>query len=193
MAYAALSLLALLCLVSCLSALGLIRRVRDHDVQLAQRSRIQPLPGLPAGNDAPDFTVTTVTGTTRSLSDVTRGSRGVVVFLTPDCAPCRAQVLELQRYAAAVQGGASDALAVVCGTPDESAWLVDRLKDAVSVVVERARGPLQQAFAVTEYPVVFAITDQGRIRGRGPSVATLTARFEAANGSRAAATPEPSR
>jgi AhpC/TSA family len=166
MAYLA-AFLGVVCLVNLLLVLALARRVHGHDEQLARRGRLPQIPDLGAGQSAPDFTVTTVTGETRARGDLIGGPRGVIAFLTPDSAPCRAQVPELKKYAAADPRGRSEVLAVICGSEDEAAELVDELKDSVSVAVEPLRGPMQQTFAVTGYPTFFVIVKPGRIGARG--------------------------
>jgi thiol-disulfide isomerase/thioredoxin len=167
MAYVAAAFLGAVCLVNLVLVLALARRVRGHDEQLTRQSRLPPIPRLPVGSQTPDFTVTAVTGETRSRSDLMAGPRGVIAFLTPQCAPCRAHIPELTKYAAADPGGPSQVIAVICGTEDEAATMVGELKDSVSVVVEPLGGPTQKAFAVTEYPTFCVITKQGRIGARG--------------------------
>jgi peroxiredoxin len=175
MAYVAVGFLAVVCLVNLLLVLALARRVRGHGERLAQQSRLRPISGLAAGQHAPDFTVTTVSGQSRSRSDLVQGDWGLVAFLTPDCAPCRAQVPELKKHAAAGPSGPSAIVAVICATEHKARPMVAELKDAVSVVVEPLDGSMQQTFAVTDYPTFFVINQQGRIGARGSY-------FEAWNG-----------
>ena len=167
MAFAA-AFLGVLCLMNLLLLLSLVRRVRRHDEQLAAQSRLPPVPRLPVGSMAPDFTVATITGETRSLSDLVAGPRGLVAFLTPHCVPCRAYISELRKYAEAGPGSLSQVIAVICGPPAEAAGLADELKGSVSVVVEPMNGTLQETFSVTSYPTFVVITKEGRIGARGP-------------------------
>lgn len=160
--------LGVVCLVNLLLLLALVKRVRQHDEQLARQSRLPPVPRVPAGSKAPDFTATTITGETRSLSDLLAGPRGLIAFLTPHCAPCRAYVSELKKYAAANPDGPSQVIAVIIGSPAETAGLASELKDSVSVVIEPMSGALQETFSVTSYPTFVVITKDGRIGARGP-------------------------
>jgi peroxiredoxin len=157
------------CLANLVVLLTLARRVRRQDEELARRGRLRPLPALKAGNLAPDFTVTTVTGPTRSLSDLT-DSGGVLAFLTPDCAGCLARVPDLKDYAQAHPGGRTHVVAVVCGPQDQGAKLARELQESMSVVAEPLNGPTQQAYSVSEYPLFYVIRADGRITARGASI-----------------------
>lgn len=159
--------LSVVCLVNLLLILTLARRVHRQDERLASQSRLRPLPTLPAGAQAPDFTVTTVIGETRSLSDL-GGDRGVVAFLTPDCAACRARIPDLKDYAQAHPSGLTHVVAVICGPRNrEAEKLAGELQDSMSVVIEPSNGPMQQAYSVTDYPFFYVIRPDGRITARG--------------------------
>jgi|SRR5579875_2085848 len=160
--------LGVVCLLNLLLLFALIRRVRGHDEQLASQSRLPPVPRLPVGSKAPDFTATTITGETRSLSDMVAGPRGLVAFLTPHCAPCRGYVRELQKYAAANPDSRSQVIVVICGPRAETAGMASELEESVSVVTEPMLGALQETFSVTSYPTFVVITKEGRIGARGP-------------------------
>jgi hypothetical protein len=161
--------------VNLLLIVTLARRLRGQDEQLARQARLRPEPALTAGRKAPDFTVTTVTGESRSLSDL-RGDRGVIAFLTPDCQACRAKVPDLIEYARAHPTGLTHVVAVICGPGNEGARLAGELRDFMSVVVEPLPGPLQQSYSVSEFPLFYVIRTDGRIGARG-------AYIEAFNGS----------
>jgi peroxiredoxin len=171
MAFLAVAVLVLgvVCLANFVLLLALARRVRRQDEQLAAQARLRPLPGLKAGNLAPEFEATTVTGQTRTLSDLKAGG-GVVAFLTPDCAGCLARVPELKDYAQGHPGGRANVIAVVCGPPDQGSKLAGELQEFMSVVLEPLKGPLQQAYSVSEYPLFFVIRPDGRITARGASI-----------------------
>jgi peroxiredoxin len=167
--YFAVALLGAVCLANLLLLLAVARRVRHQDEQLASQARLRPLPVLKAGNLAPDFTVTTVTGQTRSLSDLT-DIGGVLAFLTPDCSGCLARVPDLKDYAQAHPSGRTHVVAVVCGAQEEGAKLARELQESMSVVIEPLNGPAQQAYSVSEYPLFYVIRADGRITARGASI-----------------------
>lgn len=166
MAYFAVAVLGAVCLVNLVLLLALARRVRRQDEQLAKQARLRPLPGLKVGNRAPDFTVTTVGGQTRSLSDLKAGG-GVVAFVTPDCAGCLARLPDLKEYAQAHPSGRTNVVAVICGARGEGAKLASELQDSMSVVLEPLKGPMQQAYTVSEYPLFYVIRADGAITARG--------------------------
>ena len=165
----AVAMLGAVCLANLFVLLTLARRMRRQDEQLARRAHLRPLQALKAGNTAPGFTVTTVTGQTRSLSDL-KDTGGVLAFLTPDCAGCLARVPDLKEYAQAHPRGLTQVVAVLCGTPDEATKLARELQDFMSVVVEPLNGPAQQAYSVSEYPLFYVIRADGRISARGASI-----------------------
>ena len=158
--------LGAVCLVNLLLVVTLARRLRRQDEQLASQTRLRPMPTLTAGQKAPDFTVTTVAGESRSLSDL-RGDRGVVAFLTPDCEACRARVPDLIEYARAHPTGLVRVVAVICGAENEGSRLAGELREFMSVVVEPLKGPMQQTYSVSEYPLFYVIRADGRIGARG--------------------------
>lgn len=159
-------LLAAVGLVNLLLIVVLIRRVRDQDEQIARRSRPRPVPALTVGGKAPDFTVTTVTGERRSLSDM-QADRGVVAFLTPDGEACRTRMPELIEYARAHPTSRTHVVTVICGTGKDAVRLAGELQDFMSVVIEPPGGPMQRAYSVTEHPLFYVIRADARIGALG--------------------------
>lgn len=159
--------LGVVCLANLLLIVTLVRQVRRQDERLASQTRLRPLPALRAGAMAPDFTVTTVTGDTRSLSDL-GGDRGVVAFITADCDACRARIPDLKDYARAHPSGLTHVVAVICGPRNrEAEQLARELQDCMSVTIEPVNGPVQQAYSVADYPVFYVTRPDGRITARG--------------------------
>ncbi|MGH3168079.1 MAG: peroxiredoxin family protein [Trebonia sp.] len=172
MTYLGAAVLGAVCVVNLCLLLTLVRRVRRQDERLAVQARLRPLPALKAGNTAPEFTVSTVAGETRSLADL-KTAGGLVAFLTPDCAECLARVPDLKEYARTHPGGGASVIAVVCGVPDKGAPLAGELRDSMSVVLEPAGGPVQRAYAVSEHPLFYVIRADGRIAARGSTIEPL--------------------
>jgi peroxiredoxin len=172
MADLAVAVIGVVCVANLYLLLTLARRVRRQDEQLATQARLQPLPPLRAGSLAPDFTVSTVTGDTRSLSDL-KVDGGMVAFLTPDCAGCLARVPDLKEYARAHPSARTSVVAVICGPPEGGAKLASELRDSMSVVLEPLKGPVQQAYSVSEYPLFYVVRADGRIVERGSTIEPL--------------------
>jgi hypothetical protein len=152
----------------------LIHQVRRYGEQIARRGpqRTEPT-GLAVGSQIPGFAVRTVDGGTRSLSDLA-GARSVIAFLSPGCLMCEWQLPEFKGYAQAIPGGASQALAVVCGAEDAAGDLVRELEGTASVAVEPVRGPAQAAFSVSGFPTFYVLDGSGRVEAGGPLMRTMT-------------------
>jgi thiol-disulfide isomerase/thioredoxin len=162
---AAVLLIGALCCLNLIVTFGIVRRLRlqaDHGSQETVR--------LPPGTLAPEFTTTTISGSARSLGDLT-GARSVVAFFAAKCPPCHEQVPAFVAYARSVPGGAAQVLAVVVGGDDpETAQLAGELQGPASVAVERAHGPMQEAFAVLGFPTFYVLDDHGRIQVSAPAM-----------------------
>lgn len=153
-------LVGMLCLLNLVLSFGVIRRLREHTELLAERD--SPVPGLPVGSQAADFTATTTDGETVSrdlLSDDT-----LVAFLTPNCGPCREQLPELAKVAANWPGGRDRTLAVVAGDPVAAAAYVELLSPVARVVVEESLDSSAiRAFEVAGYPLFGLVDRDGTI------------------------------
>ncbi|MFI7443037.1 TlpA disulfide reductase family protein [Nonomuraea indica] len=166
-------LVALMVLIGLLSALnlllsvGVIRRLREHSVELATlRSGgttsdrgLLPLGdvALPDGSPIGEFAAVTVDGESVTLGGL--GDRPLVGFFSPSCTPCKEQLSAFVEFAASRPGGRDTRLAIVVGTSEESAETVERLSPVTTVVVESEGGPIQKAFGVTGFPAFILSTD----------------------------------
>ena len=174
----AVALLGVLCLVNLTLTFTMIRRLREHAAQLAEKSAFaSPAVArrLPPGAMAPEFTATTVNGELRSLTDFS-GALSLVAFFVPGCAPCHQQLPEFAELALRVPGGAGHVLAVISGNQDqdEAKEIAASLDGIASVVVEATRGPFATAFSNSGYPSFYAIGPDGRIQASGPAVRMVT-------------------
>jgi thiol-disulfide isomerase/thioredoxin len=167
-------ILGLLCLVNLTLTFVLVRRVSGLSAQPGRPAGFRPaLPVLPPGSQVPGFTVTTVSGATRSLDDLA-GSRSLLGFFSPGCPPCQDAVPEFIDFARTIPGGTSQVLAVVSGPEGTAAeGFARELRDAASVVVEPRQGPAAAAFQVSGYPRFFVLDESGRIEASGPSMPLL--------------------
>lgn len=156
---AALTTLAVLCLINIALTLGVIRRL----AALAQAPGSGgggcggdgPPIGLAPGATVGDFSVTTVNGEPVSRAGL-RGST-LVGFLAPGCPSCEDSVPAFIARAESAHGGRDHVLAVVLGDPEVGSWLHGRLAPVARVVAEQEeRGPLARAFAVDSLPA-FAV------------------------------------
>jgi peroxiredoxin len=170
--------LSFLCLVNLALLLAVVRKVR----LLGERVDKMPAMGaaalLPVGSKAPEFSVVTTAGDSRTLADLA-GSRSVVGFFSPNCEPCRTQLPEFTEFARALPGGPRHALAVVVGQAEAAAGFAASLDGAAAVVITQRRGSLTTAFSVRGIPAFYLIGPDGRIEGRGMAVQALAAAIPA--------------
>jgi peroxiredoxin len=167
-------ILGVLCLVNLALTFALVRRVSGLSAQPGGPAGFRPAwPALPPGSQVPGFTVTTVSGATRSLDDLA-GSRSLLGFFSLGCPPCQDAVPEFIDFARTIPGGTSQVLAIVCGPKGTAAeGLARELHGAASVVVEPRRGPVATAFQVSGYPRFFVLDESGRIEASGPAMRLL--------------------
>ncbi|MET8039895.1 hypothetical protein ABZU25_03390 [Micromonospora sp. NPDC005215] len=148
------TLVGVLAAVNLLFTFGVISRLREHTAELAKirsgGARDDSNVALPAGSRIGDFTAESVDGRPVALDLL--GSQPLVGFFSPSCTPCKERLPGFLAHAASRPGGRDSILAVVAGSPEEAADLVDQLQPVATVVVESDRGPVQQAFAVDGFP-----------------------------------------
>ncbi|MEV6522567.1 hypothetical protein AB0M43_11530 [Longispora sp. NPDC051575] len=141
------ALLTVLVLLNLTLAIGLVRRLRDHDQRLATLEQGAPEPMLPLGERIDAFTAVTVDGEELTRETLAEGT--MVGFFDPQCETCHSH---LPLFAAeAARRGPGLALGVV-REDDESHEMVAVLAPAARVVVERRRGPVARAFHVEATP-----------------------------------------
>jgi thiol-disulfide isomerase/thioredoxin len=170
MAYlvAAMVVFGLATTLNLLFTFGVVRRLREQSAEMAAlRSGGTPTSaGLdtgvtqPVGTTIGRFEATSVQG--QPVDATTLGARPLVGFFSPNCAPCKEQLPAFIAYAGSRPGGRDAVLAVVVGTDEETAAVVERLEPVATVVTELDQGPVQQAFGVTGFPA-FVLVEQGTV------------------------------
>lgn len=118
-----------------------------------------PPPGLPVGAEAPALAA-------GDAAIAPRGRHTLVGFLNTDCGSCRTAapaLADAARDLAAATGGTGRAVAVVSTERQDAAELLAALGDDVTVIVERGRGPVTDAFQVSAFPWFCLITPDGRV------------------------------
>ncbi|SDJ00131.1 TlpA disulfide reductase family protein [Nonomuraea jiangxiensis] len=173
------ALVAVLAIANLLLALGIIRRLREHTAELAELRGGSGFPGgagdiaLAAGAPAGAFTAESVDG--RPVTLDTLGDHPLIGFFSPSCSPCKERLPAFIEYAASRPAGPDAILAVVTGTPETAADLVEQLLPVATVVVEPDQGPVQQAFQVTGFPV-FMLVEDGVVRASDYELTSISAR-----------------
>lgn len=170
------ALVGVLAAVNLLFTFGVIRRLREHTAELAKlrsggAGRDDSAVALPAGSRIGDFLAESVDGHPVTLDSL--GSRPLVGFFSPSCSPCKERLPGFVAHAASRPGGRDGILAVIAGSPDEAAALLEQLRPVATVVVEPDRGPVQQAFAVDGFPA-FVLAEGGRVQVSDFELASIT-------------------
>ncbi|HYQ61846.1 peroxiredoxin family protein [Actinophytocola sp.] len=162
----AVMVLCFLCLFDLLLTLGVLRRLRDHEVRL-ERSAGQPNPldnlasSLVQGSRPGPFTATTTDGGVLALDDLLDGT--VVAFMSPHCRPCVANLPNFVEHVSGLPDGRRRVVAVLTGEEVEARSMADRLEPVAQVVIEPFDGPMTKAFDVTALPVIFVVKSDGTV------------------------------
>jgi peroxiredoxin len=173
MAYlaAAVVLVGALCFLDLLLSLAIIRRLRQQSPHPVEAPG-GPVPTLPAGTLAPEFTATTTTGATRTR-DSLAGQRSVIGFFAASCDSCRTQLDDFADYSRRLSGGPAQALAVISGDPAQAADIVRKLDGPASIVLEPDDSPTATAFSVWGFPTFYALDEDGMILSAGMRASNL--------------------
>ncbi|MFH9757288.1 peroxiredoxin family protein [Streptomyces griseus] len=135
--------------------------VRDLRAQLAQANTSAPPDGLPVGTPAPQFTLPTPDGTTRTLAHWQEHGRPLaLVFLHPGCGPCRKLATDLPD----TLGQRTDALQVLVigsGKPaDNALWATDY---ALTDVLVQDHNEVAAQYKIRGTPSTVLLDPSGRI------------------------------
>jgi hypothetical protein len=167
--------------VIALAAFGLVlvlaRRLRAVtervDMFLPVSEDTLPLPGTPV----PEFFAVSADGEQVSR-DAFAGAERVLAVLSIGCGSCGEQIPALRELGAS---GALQPVVVVTGAPEDRAPLVARLDGRAVVIEEPDRGPVAEAFEISEFPAVLLIRD-GVIQQAGHGVEAMLPSLTPAQG-----------
>lgn len=157
-----------LTVVNLVLLLGVVRRLREHDDQLAKLAVGGAAPGgipeliAPVGSRVGSFAVRSVDGLPVGNGSLPAGS--LVGFFSPGCDTCHERVPDFVRAGAELS---ERALAVVVEDGRDPASLVADLGAVATVVLEKPGGALMEAFAVQGFPVFAIVGADGAIRASG--------------------------
>ncbi|MFE9355094.1 TlpA family protein disulfide reductase [Streptomyces olivaceoviridis] len=159
---AAVVLVGALCMLDLLLTVGLIRRLRAQQAPRTSADGLADEGMLPPGAIVGAFETRTVDDRPLHSRDLDTGT--VVVFLSPGCPPCHAQ---LPQVVAALGAAATDgAVAVVAGGRDgdaETEQMLKELRPVARVVHEPVTGPITEAFAARAFPVMCRVRTAGDV------------------------------
>jgi hypothetical protein len=167
--------------VVALAAFGLVlvlaRRLRAVtervDMFLPVSEGTLPLPGTPV----PEFDAVSADGE-RVTQNAFAGVERVLAVLSTGCGSCGEQIPALRELGAS---GAPRPVVVVTGVPEDCAPLVARLDGHAVIIEEPDRGPVAEAFEISEFPAVLLIRD-GVIQQAGHGLEAMLASLTPARG-----------
>ncbi|MCC7105109.1 MAG: TlpA family protein disulfide reductase [Chloroflexi bacterium] len=116
--------------------------------------------GLPAGSEAPDFDLPDLEGVHHRLSDY-RGTRVLLVFSDPGCAPCQAMASELEQ-ARRRSGGKLTLLVISRGDPDVNRARA-REQAATYPILLQNQWEISRLYGMFAIPIAFLIDENGVI------------------------------
>ncbi|MGC4866035.1 TlpA family protein disulfide reductase [Micromonospora sp. DT53] len=147
-------------------ALGIVRRLRDHEERLAG---LEPGSSVLLGGRIGQFTVTSTRGVTLSAGSLP--AQATIGIFAPGCQPCHRQLPDFLDYARQVR----DPVAVVLADGGDHAELVARLEATCHVVLEPLGGPVSTALQVQATPTLLRIEE-----GVVTAVETIVSKLPAA-------------
>ncbi|NJO06667.1 MAG: TlpA family protein disulfide reductase [Chloroflexaceae bacterium] len=119
--------------------------------------------GLPqAGDVAPNFLFMLPDGSTQQLSDL-RGKKVILNFWASWCAPCRAEMPDIQRV---VNSTSSDELVVLAVNREEDMETIKQFVNEVGIsfpVVVNEEGDISERYGALGLPTTFFINSDGTI------------------------------
>lgn len=164
---AAVILIGLACAANLLLTFGVIRRLKAAaGAAPGQTGRGEP-PVLPSGSRLPAFAATAVDGTVLDNARLD-GDRALIGFFSSQCEPCRDGAGRFLRYAAAEGVDPDRVLAIVQGTPAQTAEFRERYlrplagsDEGFRTVVEPEGGPVAKSLGVVAFPQYYIVDADG--------------------------------
>src|SRR5215469_7553432 len=157
---AAIVVVGLLCLTDLLLTFGVIRRLREHNEQLAHFNGADaPVSDLAVGATLAPFTARSISG--EPLSGPT-GLR-MVAFFSAGCSACPERVPAFVDYVRANQIARDSVIAVIISSQPEPVSYQEDVAAVAPVRVEPLDGGLADAFKVRGFPTFFLLDGAGSV------------------------------
>jgi hypothetical protein len=158
--------LAVLVLLDLLLSVAIVRRLRDHEAQLAE-ALPATAPGLRTGTPMPEFTSADGSLTRTDLL----GSPVLLGFFSTGCRYCPAQAEQLAHRATEIAARDLRVVNVLTVTDETAADdLSPVLEKSGTVVTEHGPGGLMATFSVSGTPSFLLFDGRGTLLGTGHTV-----------------------
>lgn len=121
--------------------------------------------GLRIGNQAPDFTLQTLTGKSIRLSDY-RGKKVILNFWATWCPPCKAEVPDFVKFYAEARTDNVEIVAVNITADEKSKADVAEFVKAYSItypVLLDEQGVVAKRYAISAIPTTYLLDTKGRV------------------------------
>lgn len=114
---------------------------------------------LPSGSEAPAFSLTSLTGETKTLDDY-RGRKVLLAFWDPWCSMCGLEASNLQTIA---DEGEVAVVSVVLGRPDPKIVRAFQQQHEISYEVLYDDGTVAPQYEVEVLPTLYVLDEEGRV------------------------------
>ena len=171
---AAVVLLAGVAVINLLLTIGVIGRLRDHAAALKSMQDSSPGFALSPGDQIPDFVAEDLDHRLVSRESIA-GREALMGFFSASCRACEIQLPEFLQAADAMRRQEAEVVAVVSGSGDEQASLVEKLRQSVRVIPESEYGPVTSTMEVRGFPVFYHWTPDGVLVSAAHDVRRLVA------------------
>lgn len=143
------------------------------------RAAIPKMGFLKVGRQAPDFTAQTLQGETVSLARYA-GRRVALVFVSPDCKPCREELPTLTRLRTRAEQLGVEIVLVSDADEDKTIGFVEGAVDGLPVLVApRARTSFLSNYKAMGTPSYCLLDAQGKVQAAGMGLAELGEKMRA--------------
>lgn len=162
---AAVVVLTVLCLGNLLLTFAVLRRLRDHEEQLAGRPFGLPGEDALIGRTMPEFTGTSTRG-----EEVSSATGRLVAFFSASCRPCRAEAAEFARHPD--EGRLAFVVLESASEPDQAA-ILDALGDSPTVLIDPTSRTVADELDMRAFPTLLRVDDADTIVAARHSLAAL--------------------
>lgn len=135
--------------------------IGHHQLALLKKQHLEIISGLEVGTIAPNFTAIDQQGQPFQLNDL-EGRKRILAFVAPGCPSCTGTLAALAELLHSDQGP----VGLIIGTSDEQSNQDYVQERRIHLPFLTPNDTVEQVYRVQSYPLVFALDEQGVIRGK---------------------------